>query len=110
MTDEQKMIGGYSGAYYDRALQIARNIIIIERALNANMKDIQKQPPYIRELVGDRSPHEVTKENPAWIWFRNTVKSHSELVMGLRKLIGDAYSATDQDDGWDQLINEVKAK
>ena len=110
MTDEEQLLGGYSGVHYGRALQIARNILVIEHALNDNMKDIQGQPPYIVELAGDRSPHEVTKENPAWIWFRNTVKTHSDLVMLLRKLIGDNYGLDDKDDGWSQLLNEVKAK
>ena len=104
------MISGYNGVHRERALQVARNIITIERSLNANMKDIQKQPPYIVEMIGDRSPHEVTKENPAWIWFRNTVKTHSDLVMLLRKLIGDNYGLDDKDDGWSQLLNEVKPK
>ena len=110
MTDEEQLLGGYSGVHYGRALQIARNILVIEHALNDNMKDIQGQPPYIVELAGDRSPHEVTKENPAWIWYRNMVKSHSELVEKLRKIVGDTGGTDDEDDGWNQLLNEVRSK
>ena len=110
MTDAERMIDGYSGIYYERALQIARNIIEIEKAINKNIDEIRVQPLYIVEIAGERAPHEVTKENPAWIGFRNMVKTHADLVATLRKLIGDSYGGTGQDDGWEQLFNEVRSK
>ena len=103
MTEAEKMVAGFGGQMRQQALAMAENIVAMQNALNISRADVEKQPPYIVEVVGIH-PHEVMRENKAWVGFNNLARAHANLVKDLNELIG-AVDA--DDDGSDPLAELI---
>ena len=109
MTEAEKMVAGFGGQMRQQALAMAENIIAMQKAMELSRADVEKQPPYIVEVVGERNPHEVRRENKAWIGFNNLARAHANLVKELNELIGAVDADDDGTDPLAELMGQVNA-
>lgn len=108
MTEAEKMVAGFGGQMRQQALAIAENIVAMQRAMELSRSDVEKQPPYVVEVVGIH-PHEVMRENKAWIGFNNLARAHANLVKELNELIGAVDADDDGTDPLAELMGQVNA-
>ena len=108
MTEAEKMVSGFGGQMRQQALAIAENIVAMQRAMELSRADVEKQPPYVVEVVGIH-PHEVMRENKAWIGFNNLARAHANLVKELNELIGAVDADDDGTDPLAELMGQVNA-
>lgn len=109
MTEAEKMVAGFGGQMRQQALAMAENIVAMQKALELSRADIEKQPPYLVENIGDRNPHQVMRENKAWIGFNNLARAHANLVKELNELIGAVDADDDGTDPLAELMGQVNA-
>lgn len=108
MTTAEQMIEGYNGKLRENVLAIAENILTIERSLEASRKLVEGKPPFVVERVGDRNPHDVTRENKAWVGFRSLVRSHAQAVRQLADILNGASDVSaDEADTLDGELDEI---
>ena len=103
MTEAEMMVSGYGGPLRPSVVEIAENALCIERALRRARPAMESQPVHVVEVVGVH-PHEVTRENKAWVGFRNLARTHAALVT----LIDEITGASAADDGEDPLLAIVE--
>lgn len=108
MQTAEDMIGSYSGPLRQNVLVIAENIISMEISLEKSRKLVESQPPFVVERVGDRNPHDVTRENKAWVGFRSLVRSHAQAVRELADILNNADGVSgDEADTLDGELDEI---
>ena len=111
MTEAEKLLEGYEGKLKPRALKIAENIIKLERLIKTASQGIEKEPIYIVELVGDRCPHEVKRENPAIKEYKSLIQNHADLVKKLKDILEiHEEPKPEEQDEWDLAFEGFKKK
>lgn len=108
MTDAEALIQDYGGPFRDQALELAKNIVTLQRKIDEARPAVEAEPLYVVEVIGDRNPREAKRENKAWISFRAQVKAHHDALLKLNQLIGTAYSVSEVSDPLDALLEEMR--
>ena len=108
MTEAERLIEDYGGPFREQALELAQNIVTLQAKIDDSRQDVESQPLYVKEIRGERRPHEVICENRAWVSFRAQVKAHHDALLKLNALIGSAYTVSDSADPLDDLLAEMK--
>ena len=79
--------------------QLRRNASFIARKLARLRRERRDQSPYIREVVGDRTPHEVTRRNPAFDAYESLLREYRGAVRLLSDMEGVAAGDAETLDG-----------
>lgn len=107
MTEAENMVAGYGGPFRKSVVEIAENVLCIERALGLARQTMEHEPVHVIETVGVH-PHAVTRENKAWVSFRNLARAHASLVGLLIDMVG-AGDAEDGDDPLAEIITQLRS-
>lgn len=109
MTEAEALIQDYGGPFRDQALELAQNIITLQRKIDEARPTIENEPLFVVDRVGDKNPHDVRRENRAWVSFRAQVKAHHDALFKLQELIGAAYPTSDTNDPLQELVDAIRS-
>lgn len=108
MTEAEALIQDYGGPFREQALELAQNIVTLQKKIDESRPAVENEPLYLIEIIGDRNPRESKRENKAWISFRAQVKAHHDALLKLNALIGSAYTVSEESDPLDDLLKEMR--